>query len=354
MAESSSFRYQEIAENIRSRILAGEYKVGEVLPGQRLIAEDLAANRASIKRAIEVLQEEGLLECIPSVGTIVRKVPTERAPVGYLVTNLQDPFHLDMIREIDGLLRALNSGLIVAEGTSARRLLDMGATRIIKAGQLQSTAAEDLVRTVYIGGGPEGCRCVEADNEKGIRLISAHLRGLGHGRIAFATTSIEKLSRQPDLRFELLLRAAADEEQRDYLREHCYTVGSYGEQECAAVIDAILGLREPPTALVCTSDWLAIHIIKQAALRGLAVPADLSVTGFDNIFISSMINPPLTTVSYPIATAAREALRILFDPSGQPAVRVVCDPELVVRQSTAAPGGAAVAGVEPGRSVHDR
>ena len=170
MADSTGFRYQEIAENIRSRILAGDYKVGEALPGQRLIAEDMSANRASIKRAIEVLQDEGLLECIPSVGTIVRKIPTERAPVGYLVTNLQDPFHLDMIREIDSLLRALNSGLIVAEGTSARRLLDMGATRIIKAGQLESTAAEDLVRTVYIGGGPEGCRCVEADNEKGIRL----------------------------------------------------------------------------------------------------------------------------------------------------------------------------------------
>jgi DNA-binding LacI/PurR family transcriptional regulator len=340
MAISTGFRYQVIAENIRSRILTGEYKVGEALPGQRLLAGDMAANRASVKRAVEVLQEEGLLECIPSVGTIVRKIPTERAPVGYLVSNLQDPFHLDMIREIDSLLRSLNSGLIVAEGTSSRRLLDMGATRIIKAGQLESTAAEDLVRTVYIGGAPEGCRSVEADNEKGMRLIWGHLHELGHRRIAFATTSIESLNSGPDVRFGLLLRLAHDAEEQEYLREHFYAIGSYEEQECAGVVDALRRLRVPPTALVCTSDWLAIRIIQQAQLRGLAVPDQLSVTGFDNILISSMISPPLTTVSYPIAAAAREALRILFDTAGQ-AVRVVCDPGLVARKSTAAPREAA-------------
>jgi DNA-binding LacI/PurR family transcriptional regulator len=337
MNGSNGFLYHEIAENIRRRILSGDFKVGEALPGQREIAKDLSANRASVKRAIEVLQDEGLLECIPSVGTIVRKVPSERAPVGYLVSNLQDPFHLDMIRTIDGLLHAYNSGLIVAEGTRARRLVDMGATRIIKAGQLECTAHDDLVRTVYIGGAQEGCRSVEADNEKGMRLISDHLHELGHRRIAFATTSIESLSRRPDVRFDLLQRMSRDDEERDYLRENCYAIGSYGEEECAGVVDAILRLRHPPTALVCTSDWLAIRIIQQAQLKGVSIPRELSVTGFDNIFISSMVNVPLTTVSYPIATAAREAVRILFEPEGRKPMRVVCDPELVIRQSTTAP-----------------
>jgi DNA-binding LacI/PurR family transcriptional regulator len=337
MTESASFLYQQIAEGIRSRILSGEYKVGEALPGQRRLAGDLSANRASVKRAIEVLQDEGLLECIPSVGTMIRKVPTERAPVGYLVTNLQDPFHLDMIRVIERLLPAYNSGLIVAEGTRARRLMDMGATRIIKAGQLESTPEEDLVRTVYIGGAQEGCRSVEVDNEKGMRLISDHLHQLGHRRIAFATTSIESLSRRPDVRFELLTRLALDPEERDYLRDHCYTIGSYEEEECLGVVDAIRRLRHPPTALVCTSDWLAIRIVQQAQGRGLAIPGDLSVTGFDNIFFSSLVSVPLTTVSYPIGVAAQEALRILFDPAAYRPVRVVCDPELVVRRSTAAP-----------------
>ncbi len=54
-----------------------------------------------MKRAIKALEKEGLLECNPSIGSIVRRPVTDKLLVGYLVPDLQDPFHLELIRELD-------------------------------------------------------------------------------------------------------------------------------------------------------------------------------------------------------------------------------------------------------------
>lgn len=70
--------------------------------------------------------------------------------------------------------------------------------------------------------------------------------------------------------------------------------------------------------------------------RGVSVPGDVSLTGFDDVFTSSLMTPPLTTVRQAIydigLTAAREALNLL---DGQPVVRQVFEPELIIRESTA-------------------
>ncbi len=332
--DSKEFKYMEIAGFIKRHIQDGSYRIGEVIPSQRKIAGTLAVNRASIKRAIELLEKEGVLECIPSVGTIVKYSPTEKTLVGYLVRSFKDPFHLEMIREMDRLLSVRNAGLIVAEGESAARLMEMGATKIIKGGQLEGTSSEDTVLTVYIGSEGIASNSIAIDSAKGMRLLYEHLHGLGHTRIAFISTAIEKLAIDPDMRFSLLVEAAETIQEKEYIKRHSFFIQSYSVQECCDVVESIKALNPRPTALVCCSDWLAIEIMQLALMRNLKVPDDISITGFDNIYMSGLLNIPLTTVSFPIPEAANKAVDMLFDKSDDKPHHVICEPELIKRKST--------------------
>ena len=100
---------------------------------------------------------------------------------------------------------------------------------------------------------------------------------------------------------------------------------------------ALLDLPEPPTAIVCLSDEVAAGVLDAASDRGVAVPADLSVVGFDDTVTASTTSPPLTTVHQPMAGKGEEAARLLLD--GAPPTELVLPTELVVRGSTGPPPG---------------
>ena len=95
---------------------------------------------------------------------------------------------------------------------------------------------------------------------------------------------------------------------------------------------ALLDAPDPPTAIVCLSDEVAAGVLDAASDRGMAVPAALSVVGFDDTVTASTTAPPLTTVHQPMADKGEEAARLLLD--GAPPTELVLPTELVVRGST--------------------
>ena len=105
--------------------------------------------------------------------------------------------------------------------------------------------------------------------------------------------------------------------------------------------DRLLGLPIPPTAIFAFNDSLAIGAFQAARTRGLRLPADLSVVGFDDTRDASIAYPALTTVRQPLAELGRMAVTLLaqllerqsFEP-----LRVELATRLVVRESTAPPG----------------
>lgn len=94
--------------------------------------------------------------------------------------------------------------------------------------------------------------------------------------------------------------------------------------------------EEPFTAVFCANDSLAQGAMEALASRGLRVPVDVSVTGFDDMPLASMLRPPLTTVHVPIVEMARRAVALGLDAPADGAVRepVVLGTELVIREST--------------------
>jgi LacI family transcriptional regulator, galactose operon repressor len=124
----------------------------------------------------------------------------------------------------------------------------------------------------------------------------------------------------------------------EYVRHGGEPTITHGYEAAAELLD----LPEPPTAIVAFNDKMAIGAIQAARERGLSVPADLSVVGFDDLDLSRSITPSLTTVRQPMEEMARVGVALLTRLiEGRPidALHVELATELVVRESTGPPPG---------------
>jgi DNA-binding LacI/PurR family transcriptional regulator len=112
-------------------------------------------------------------------------------------------------------------------------------------------------------------------------------------------------------------------------------------EEAMHAMEKLLALADPPTAVFCYNDRSALGAMRSIRLRGLRVPDDISVVGFDDLFLASYTDPPLTTVRQPMRIMGQLAMASLFKlMSGEEsAITIRVDAELIVRESTARPAG---------------
>ena len=99
----------------------------------------------------------------------------------------------------------------------------------------------------------------------------------------------------------------------------------------------LLDRDDPPTAIIASSDQMAIAVLDVARERGLDVPGDLSVVSFDNTPIVRYTDPPLTAIDQPIAETISRAVELIIERADPETGPIVVEGELVVRRSTAAP-----------------
>ncbi len=100
---------------------------------------------------------------------------------------------------------------------------------------------------------------------------------------------------------------------------------------------ALLSTGDPPTALICVNDITAVGALRELRERGIRVPQDMSVTGFDNVKLSEFCYPALTTVHIPRERIGHIICERLIPEAGKPDSvehEIVIDPEFVVRDST--------------------
>jgi DNA-binding LacI/PurR family transcriptional regulator len=127
--------------------------------------------------------------------------------------------------------------------------------------------------------------------------------------------------------------------------EYIHEISGGGPEDGLAGLDHFLSLKDRPSALICYNDMMAIGVLKGLRQLGIQVPAEFSVTGFDNIVFSAYTNPPLTTFDQPKRFIGAEAARLVLEllnkrpaegSSEQPRVRKLKG-RLLVRESTAQP-----------------
>lgn len=204
--------------------------------------------------------------------------------------------------------------------------------------------------TLSFGDTTDDVSVVGVDDDAGARTAAAHLTGLGHRR--FAILSFE-FGEGHAGRVDMARVAAADyATSRIRVEGYRAVLADAGiDPETAPIFEttadpstvdaalaALFDAAEPPTALLCASDRIAMHALAWLAARGIPVPAAVSVIGFDGVPEAALTEPPLTTVAQPALDMGRRAVAILTAHRGE-TVRDALPVELVVRGSTgAAPG----------------
>lgn len=171
---------------------------------------------------------------------------------------------------------------------------------------------------------------VGVDNEAGVAQVMDHLVALGHRRIAFAGPKRLGDISEREAAYTAALARHGLVARPEYMQE----VGNSFDGGAAA-LDALMDLAQPPSAIVAPTDVLAIGMLHAAHRRGLRVPDDVSVSGFDDIAVAAASVPSLTTVRMPTEAMLARAIDLAIGPrtSGSD-LHPVLEPELVVRAST--------------------
>ncbi|RZJ00877.1 MAG: LacI family DNA-binding transcriptional regulator [Brevundimonas sp.] len=148
---------------------------------------------------------------------------------------------------------------------------------------------------------------VGIDDEIGGYDIARHLLALGHRRFGFIGGIAGHLSAEQ--RFDGLKRAML--EQGLDPTDIQMVRGDFTFRSGVVLTTQLLDGPQPPTALICANDDMAAGALSTAHGRGLDVPGDLSITGFDDTPVSEIVWPPLTTVHQPLKAMGREAVLVL-------------------------------------------
>ena len=239
--------------------------------------------------------------------------------LGAVVRDFGDPFFAGAIEAlaVESARRGYNVVLGHGRLDEAWSLPAVLETRhcdaIVLLGDMQDQPRllEDLghsivpVVALWQGSSPLLFPTVDVDNEAGIRVGLEHLVGLGHERIAMVSAQLPGDNPQRRDAFIAFMVERFGSVRPDYIQDVPNTMAG-GE----AALDALLELDDPPTALVTSTDLVAIGVLHAAYSRGRIVPRELSVVGFDDIPIAAHTAPALTTLRMPITEMVREGVRL--------------------------------------------
>ncbi|CAN7533938.1 substrate-binding domain-containing protein [Mesorhizobium amorphae] len=231
---------------------------------------------------------------------------------------------------------ALVDGFILFCIEGGPRLVELTRERKLPFVALELGVEDDTISTIRI------------DNAAGARMAARHLAELGHRRFAVLTLPFVDGSSGlvTPVRFGTAIYTATrnrlagyfDELSRfgvDTAKVPVYETGNDAATTRAG-LETIFAMGEPPTAILAMSDRMAMVAIEWLAERGMKVPGDVSIIGFDGVPDGALCDPPLTTIAQPIIEIGRRAARMILDFDGA-VRRETLDVELVVRGSSGPP-----------------
>lgn len=190
----------------------------------------------------------------------------------------------------------------------------------------------------------DGVQVVNVDDRGGARSQVEHLLALGHRRFGIALPWDTAGEIGPDAERSLRgyragserlggWREAIEAAGLDWSAVPAATGPALDRQTGRVAGARLLDRADRPTAIVAFADVVALGVMDAAAERGISVPGELSVIGFDDVIDASISEPPLSTIRQPHAEKGAAAIRLLLD--GGPSDHVLLPTELVVRSSTA-------------------
>lgn len=183
--------------------------------------------------------------------------------------------------------------------------------------------------------GKEKVNTVCVDNYEGTRLALEHLVGLGHRRIGFISGNANSADGPERLEAFGVLSKKFNLEREEGLIAY----GEFDMESAEREVHKLLDLENRPTAIFAASDYMAIGAMRAIKTRGLSIPKDIALVGFDDTWEANYVTPLLTTVKQPLVemgeAAVDLAIRSMNNPAFEPQI-LVFKPHLVVRESCGA------------------
>jgi LacI family transcriptional regulator len=268
--------------------------------------------------------------------------------LGLIVSNLQNPFFVDIFQVMESDAKRRGYEVVVAntdyrpkqlascvQWMLGRRLAGLA----VIVSEKEPSVVEELTRSsipvVFYDVGAPGLNVtnIRTDYFRGTQRVVEYLHSLGHRRLAFVGHH-ERLKPLYDRKKSFLKAVGRLSGEITSATAAGGDSPDGGRQAMRSLLES--GFR--PTAVVCVNDFMALGVLRLLRERGLRVPEDVSVVGYDNIHLSEFTFPPLTTVNVPRERIGHGVCAALLPERGVSQVRdVVIEPELIVRDSTRPP-----------------
>jgi DNA-binding LacI/PurR family transcriptional regulator len=288
-----------------------------------------------------------------------RQLKTGHTPlIGLLVPSIENPAYGSLAHEIE-IVAQERYGYRVLLGSTYRNrdkessffddLLSHGVRGVIVISSLadqshvHAAARRGLIAVSYDRRAPARqvapIDYVSTDNANAARLAAEHLLSRGHTRLAFATASGRTLSRTEKLNgFLAAMHEGGVARSAQVLEGKAAT--AFGDAEMAelgrALANTIAKRKRMPTGIVAINDMLAIGLIAGLRDRAIEVPGDVSVIGMDDIPLTALVSPSVTSVRLPLAAMAQTMVERIISRLADPSVATgefLFQPTLVLRES---------------------
>jgi len=356
--------YKQVEDDIKEQIVRGELKVGDQLESQQTLAQKYGVSLITIKRALNDLINEGILFSRAGKGTYVaRRTPgvdyAKHQTIGLVLRDLNSPFFSLILRKVEELASEHNYNLLLSSSANRlekeedliRHFLEIGVSGLIIASMSHVYRATPIIRELHDENYPyimvsymedEDIYYVGTDNVEGGYMAAEHLIKLGYRKLGYINGEQGNLlgerrkqgflkalneyglSFDPGFEFRLRLRG----EWNDY--QSGYEIGEHFAE-----------LSDRPEAMFVYNDLSALGFERAVLDKGLRVPDDVAIVGFDDIKRGVVAPVPLTTIHQPtdeIGAVAFEHLVKRIEGESVP-VRTILKPSLVVRESCGASKG---------------
>ena len=309
----------------------------------RALRNSPLVNAQTAKLIHRIASEKGYVASAVARSLVTKHTNT----IGVVVTTVADPFAGEVIGGIEEFAHARGYSVILAASHSdpARELQAVQSFQerrvdgvLVMASRIGAhylpilsgmKAPIVLINSHHPG---EFIYSVRIDDFAGARTATLHLIDLGHKRVAYIG---DRFGFQSDAARFAGYRQQLEDAALDF-QPDLVVRGDGGPAGGLEAMSRLLSLSHPPTAVFCYNDRQALGAMRAVREHGLRVPSDISIVGFDDLFLSSYADPPLTTVQQPKHEMGWQALEILLEllGGGKPASRITTG-TLIVRQSTA-------------------
>ena len=331
-------KYQFIADSLRQEIENGRYAGGQALPTEHLLCQRFQLSRQTVRRALSLLEEEGLITRRQGSGSRIRErsepEPPPHCSIAVVTTYISNYIFPAILREIETILSQNNcmsllfatQNQVSVERKVLQNLLSAQIDGIIIEGTktafpnpnldlLQKLQEEKKIPLVFINGCysnlPDAISVLD-DNAGGGQTLVQYLTEKGHHQIAgiFKYDDIQGHGRY--LGYANGLQSCGltlnDDLVLWYSTDYLHTL--FSDDVILPVIER--WKQENCSAIVCYNDDIACQLLPILAKCGLSVPQDISIVSFDNSHLCELASPPITSLSHGDANVGRAAAKKLL------------------------------------------